>query len=1352
MSKFSVKKPLTVFVAVIAILVLGVVAFTNMTPDLLPNMNLPYVVIVTPYPGATPQKVEMSVTKPLEQSMATLENIQNITSTSSENMSTIVLEFGDDVNMDSVTVDILQSITRIQPYWDDMVGSPFIMKLNPSMLPVMVAAVNMEGMDNYELSAFMENTLLNKLEGIDGVASVSASGVIEEKVHVVLRQDKIDAKNARIALAVEGEFADVISELEETKTDLDGKLADINSAQSKLEGGIGELAEQSADGGAQINQAQMEMLEGKIVINQNLTELKTQLAELESQQAIMVQLRDALAAMGAVGPKLEGWEAALTPPDGEIYVAEQAAVAAVAAAYDAENGAGEWDNLSIAEKQAVLQADSGYQEFLVSSGIAEILETLQMQYFDSTLALLGVKALKAEYDTIMSTLAALDIISVEQLDDAINQMEAAKPLIRAGVAQLEGLLEQIEGGQVPLTDAMKELDSIKTTTQFELGTLNTQLMLGEAQLSSAISEIEKGLEQIEEAKESAISQTDLNNILTMDMVSQILVAQNFSMPVGYVEKDGEQSMVSIGETLTSVDELRELVILDLGMEGLQPIYLKDVADVYVSDNAETIYAKIDGSDGVLLSFSKQSNAATAAASDNIQAKFTQLSEEYPGLNFYTLMDQGDYIYIVVNTILKNLLLGALFAIIILFLFLKDIRPTFITLCSIPISVIFAIALMYFSGVTLNIISLSGLAVAVGMLVDNSVVVIENIYRLRAQGHSAVRSAVSGASQVAGAIAASTLTTICVFLPIVFVEGITKTLFTDMALTLGYALGASLIVALTLVPAMSSKMLKNAKEKPSKLLEKISGAYAKGVKWALGHKILVMVVVVIMLFVSYGAVMMRGFSFMPEMSMPELSVSVRFPEGTTFEEAKQMTDDVLERISPIEGIETTGAMMDAGSALGGIMGGGGGSSGGDTPTSATIYALLDKKNETRGTEIGNEINEACADFPAKVSASASSGMSMDALTGSGISINLFGDDLDELQDTAKAVADVLRGLEGTGDVNNGIGDTSPEIRFIVDKEKAMEKGLTTAQVYMEVASALTTEKTSTSLSYGVGEHDVLILKDDGKELTPDFVMNYEWTYTDPMGEEQEVALRDIARIEHTETKNAINRDNQRRTLEVSAKIAEGHNVTLVTADAEKAMEGFELPPGMTYEFAGENENIMEAMKQLVLMLLLGVLLVYLIMAAQFQSLKSPFIVMFTIPLAFTGGLLGLFVTGLELSIVALIGFVMLVGIIVNNGIVLVDYINQLRQDGMPREEAIIEAGITRLRPILMTSLTTILGLLVMAFGRGVGSELMQPVAIVSIGGLLYATLLTLFVIPVMYSTVNRKEIEVINEEDLLVVDD
>ena len=1329
MSKFSVKKPLTIFVAVIAILVLGVVSYTRMTPDLLPNMDFPYVLIMTTYPGASPEKVEQEITKPMEQAMSTLDHIQEVTSVSSENVGMVILEFAESVNMDTVGVDIQQEISVLSADWPDLVGTPYVLKINPSMLPVEVAAVSMDGMDTMELTDFLNDTLMNKLEGIPGVARITTSGAIEQELHVVLDQDLIDDLNARIAAAINGQLDDAAAELEDKKKELEDAQKQLDGAQSQMDAGQKALIEKTAEASAQLNEKQTELENTK-------AELQNQLSELKStRQQVEIALTALNALQSGIDELDEKWADAKQKLD-PLVAAQDALAQADARAQQEIQAVQEDETLSEEEKTAQVAA-------IDASLAAEKAGILEEVGYPSEGALslavntmeTGLNVIQQQIDAAEAALAAQGL-SREALAASITEMEGNLQKIDEGIAAIEDGLAQLDSGMLQLKDAQALIDQQKTAGILQISTGAAKLAVTSASISQGLSQIEGGLDTIEDSREAALDKADLNGIITMDMVTQILAAQNFSMPAGYVEQDGVKYMVSVGDEITDLETLQNLLLFDPGLEGIEPVRLKDVAVVMLTDNRDETYARLNGQDGIVLSFEKQSTYATAETTNNIASRFASLEEEYPGLHFVSLMSQGDYIYLIVNTILNSLLLGAVFAVLVLFLFLKDIRPTFITLCSIPLSVVFAIVLMYFSGVTINMISLSGLAVAVGMLVDNSVVVIENIYRLRSKGATVIQAAVSGARQVAGAVTASTLTTVCVFAPIVFVTGITKQLFTDLALTMTYALLASLIVSLTLVPAMASGLLRKDRPIRQGFLEKrLLPLYQTAVRWALGHKAVVLLGAAALLAVSAVSSLSKGFSFMPDMDMPNVNVSITMPEEADMAQATALADEVLNRISQVEGIDTVGAMMSSG----GMLGGSGNS------YDVTVYITLSDEHAS-GNAAGKQIESLCADMDCTVTAT-SAMMDMSALTGSGISLDLYADDMDALQAAAIKAGEVLEGIEGVAEVSNGLEDAAPALHVGIDRNAAMKHGLTVAQVYMEIASCLTDNSTAATLELDGISTDVIIKKPEGAVLDVDALRNHVFEVTKQDGTVEEVPLRAFAVVTETSSLNSINRLNQKRYLSVTATLEDGYNVTLLTNQAQKVIEQLDLGDGVSYAFTGENETIMEAINQLLLMLLLGVLLVYLVMVAQFQSLKSPFIVMFTIPLAFTGGFLALQLCGLEVSVISLIGFVMLTGIIVNNGIVLVDYINQLRLSGMERQEAIVEAGVTRMRPILMTTITTVLGLIDMAVGRNVGTALMRPVAVVCIGGLVYATIMTLFVVPCIYDLLCRKELRSVRDEDL-----
>ncbi len=1276
LAKFSVKKPLTVLVAVILVLILGFVSFTSMTPDLLPNMDFPMAVLMTTYPGASPEEVETTVTKPLEQSMATLENISAVTSSSGESYSILFLEFNDSVNMDAISVDIREKISLIEGAWPESVGTPYLMKINPNILPVMIAAVDLDGADVTELTSFLNDTLINKLEGVAGVASISTSGAIEKQINVLLSQEKIDAVNEKMQAALADQFDKADAELADAKTELENGKQELQSGHETLREEMGKAEGEIYSGKAQLDAADA-------AISAALEQADEQLPELKSQSKKMDQLIATL-------DQLEAAQAAFD---------EQ--IAAIEARED----------LTQEQKDAAIEQ--------ITSSVEYHQVQIALDQIDDSLDEMGLNR-----QTIRTTASALEE-SVSGLESAMEYLEETQ----------DGLSD----GKITLEDAIAQMNEKKAGAEWEIYSALVQILVGETSLDSA-------QQQLDDARLEA-EKNDLGDTLTMDMVSSLLTAQNFSMPAGYITENGVDYLVRVGDKISDLEELQNLLLFDPGIEGMEPVYLRDVADIFLSDNAAETYAKMGKNNGVILSFNKQSNYATAEVTENLQKRFEQLCQEYEGLHFTPLMDQGDYIHMIINSVLENLAFGAVLAIIILLFFLKDVRPTFIIAVSIPVSVIFAIVLMYFSGVTLNMISLSGLAVGVGMLVDNSIVVIENIYRLRGKGYSAIQAAVSGAMQVAAAITSSTLTTVCVFLPIVFIEGVTRQLFTDMALTITYSLLASLIVALTVVPAMAQRTLRKNALKEHPWFDKLRNAYEKALGWTLKKKWVVLCGSLALLAVSLVWALSRGFSFMPSVDSAQISLELQMPEDSTLEQTAQVSDEIIERISAMDEVENVGAMLSSGT---GSMLGIGGS--GEDVTSVSMYILLKEDASTPVDELSRQIADACSNLGGEVTVSGSFdlGSMMTTLGGSGVSINLYGDDLDLLQSTAEEIAGILKQVDGVAEVDNGIGDTTPELRITVDKQKAMENGLTVAQVYAEIAAAMKNETTSTTLNLENNDVSVVIVDGSATEISREEMENHAFTVTNSEGEESQILLKEIASFSHTQSLSTIQRDAQRRYLTVSATLQDGYNVSLVTADVQKALEDYSLPAGLSIEFAGENETIMESIFELLKMLLMAVAFIYLIMVAQFQSLKYPFIVLFTIPLAFTGGLLGLMVCGMEISVISMIGFVMLAGIIVNNGIVLIDYVNQLRAEGVPKFEALVEAGATRLRPILMTTLTTVLGLSTMALGLGTGAQMMQPVAIVCIGGLLYATLMTLFVVPAIYDMMNKKEIHTVSEEELQLI--
>ncbi len=1333
LTKFSVKKPQTIFVSVFMVIILGCVSFYNMTPDLLPNINLPYAMIMTVYAGATPEEVESVVTQPIEESMATLEDIENITSTSSENVSIVILEFSSDASLDTIVSDIREEINNISDGWDEFVATPYIMEINPDLMPVTIAAVNYEGLDSVELTAFLNDELLNSLEGTDGVASIDVSGMVTEQVNVFISQDKIDALNEKITDAIADEFASAANDIAEGEAELNEGLSELESAQTELEAaengilaGQDTLVGETASAQKELLTQQAALAEAKTELESQLSEAETGLSTLETMQGILETL---LEQKESLTNDLDQIEKNIETLAGiqDTYndkVAQRDALEITIETLEQDSTADATLIIEYKAQLAAIEAEIMVMETTMTAlqtGIDTISDKIQELIANS-------ETIQSSLDLIETTLLDMGI-DITDLEGTLEGIDAQILLLEDGIQQLEAALVQVESGDTAILDGLEAINIAQLSGALELAEGYTQVVVNQSVVSSALAELESAQAEIDAAKEELAEVEEAtyessSMDITMDMINMLLTAQNFSMPAGYITEEDTQYLIRVGDEIESLEELQELALMYIDVEGIGVVTLSDVAEVVITDTSNEIYTKVDSDDAVILSFSKQSTAATSDVSDAINETFDELEDKYEGLSFLSLYDQGDYIDLIVDNVLSSLAFGGIFAILILLLFLKDWRPTLIIACSIPVSLLFAVVLMYFSGITLNIISLSGLAIGVGMLVDNSVVVIENIYRMRDEGETSLIAAVKGATQVTGAIMASTLTTVCVFLPIVFITGITRQLFTDMALTIGYSLGASLIVAITLVPAMASGMLRNQKERKDVFFNKLVAGYEKLACISLKHKWIVLVASVLLLAASTAACISQGFIFMPSMSGTQITITVTpEDEDATFAELSELASDIYESIADIEEIDSVGIMVDE-------------------ETGITMYAVMYDNSDRKDSEVCVDIEEKCVDLPCEVDASGSMDMTsmLSSMSGSGVTVQIYGDDLDNLMEEAELLAAELESVEGVVDVSSGLEENDVEYSVVVDAQKSVENGLTVAEVFQYVSAAITTETTSIDVSIDGSSKEIIIYQDEASNMTVSDLEDYVMEFTDMYGEAREVKLTDVAEIVETESMSSINRENQQRTLTVSASVDEDYNITLVSSSVEKLLKNYEPMEGNSIDISGESDTIMEAITQLGYMLLLGVVMIYFIMVAQFQSYKAPFVVMFTIPLAFTGGFLGLLLTGKDLSVIAMIGFIMLAGIIVNNGIVLIDYINVLRLEGVEKHEAIVQAGKTRMRPILMTASTTVLGLVFMAIGTGVGTEMMQPIAIVCIGGLIYATIMTLFVVPAMYDILSSKKME------------
>ncbi len=1260
MTKFCVKKPYLVFVSVILVLVLGFVSLTHTQTDLLPELNLPYLAVITTYPGASPEKVETAVSAPLESALGTVSGVENVYSTSAENYSMVTLEFVDDTDMDSALVKVSSALNEAIPLLPEECPSPSILEISMDMMATMYVSVTADGQDIYQVSDLVEQTVKPYLERQEGVANVSAAGLVEQTVQVSLSQSKVDAVNDRLLAQVDSKFAEARTGLNSAKSQLDTQQSALDSsrqeletAQAALEASKAELNTQAAAYYQQLAQA-----------DENLTQLLVYQVQLQAQQASLAGLEQA----------------------------RQQAVAGLAA-----------QGLSEEQLEASIQAAAMQGQLETAAALEQVRESLT-QLDGEIAALQGqltlTQTVVAQYET------ALAETGMSYEDIQVAKMEAA-----AGFGSAQAKLEAAET---------------------QLASSRAQLDTAQAQLAEADAQYQSSLTTYQSSRETALQAANLDTLLDLSTLSAMIYAQNFAMPAGYLnDGEGNQWLLKIGDAYDSLETISGTLLCS--PEGIGDVRLSDVADVTLIDNSGDVYARANGEDAVVLSIFKSSTAGTNDVSDQCRAAMAQLESEHPGLHITSFMDQGDYIDLILHALVQNLLWGALLAMLVLLLFLRDPGPTLVVAFSIPFSVLLTIVLMYFSDISINMISLSGLTLGIGMLVDNSVVVIENIYRLRNRGVSLGRAAVQGAKQVTGAVAASTLTTICVFLPLVFSSGLTRELLTDMGLTIAYSLLSSLLVALTVVPTMSNTLLRRSKPKSHKLFDQLLKGYEKSLTFALNHKALPLLLAVLLLGLSVFQVVRTGIVMLPETGSNQVEITMEVPEDTQKEEAFVLADQVMDAVLSVSGVETVGGMSQS-VTLSMVS-----TAGGGTDTSHYVYFLLLQEGADTDA-VCQQLETALAPLDCETVVTASSSMSMSELSG-GLEIDLRGNHLEDLLSASQDIMEMVSAVEGFENVSNGQEEGDPVAHLVIDRDAAMKLGLTTAQVYQEVSAALQTEADSTSVTIDGTEMEITVT-DTRDPVTLDTLLDQEIqsTVTGTQGETvtETHKLREFASLEYGTGVASITRENQTRTMAVTADTAEGYNTTLLSRQLKTQLDAYQPPAGVTVELAGETSSVADMMSQMLQMIALALLFIYLIMVAQFQSLLSPFIVLFTIPLAFTGGMLALFLGQEPLSLMSMMGFLVLAGVVVNNGIVFVDYTNQLRFGGLTKRQALVASGRTRMRPILMTALTTILAMCTMIFSRDSGSVMARGMALVVVGGLLYATLMTLYIVPVMYEILFRRK--------------
>ena len=1373
MEKFSVKKPFTILVMVVAIIILGFVSLSGMTTDLLPKMSLPYLLVITTYPGASPEKVESSVSEPVESALGSISGVKNVYSMSYENYGIVELEFADGTDMDSAMVKVSSALDSVKSALPEECGSPNIMEISMDMMASVYLAASYDGKDIQETSRFVEDALIPYLERQEGVTSISDIGIVENSISVDLNQDKIDVLNEKILAKTNDAFADAVDQLNDAKKQLlesEQKLAD--STQELVDG-----QKDIDDGRTKLDDAQKELDEQKEKLEDAKDSLEDQKKDTENKLATASQALDQLNALQTDLLTLQAQEASLkaTITQIEKSLEEQGKttndIPNVVAGLDQMSTVLTSSLVNLTEQDStyvntvlaasnptmslsVLGIDKTTWDALTPEGRKELLQKTAAGYQTQ-------KELLSGYDDYVSSLnslqvekagvqAAVSTAEAELKKSGVSYTDIEKAKIEAA-AGFGAASAQISSGQSALNSAQTTLDSNKES----LDSAQDQITEGWDSIADAKKQLADGwdqyntsLENFEAQKAEALRNANADQLVNMQTLSQLIYAQNFAMPAGYLDDAEDNSwLLKVGSNYESVDELSNIVLTNI--EDIGDVRLCDVADITVIDNADDSYARLNGQSAVVLSVFKSSTAGTNEVSKNIAAAISELEEQYPGLSVLTLMDQGDYITMIINGVLQSMIVGAALAILILALFLKDVKPTIVVAVSIPLSVLTALILMYFTGISLNMMSLSGLALGIGMLVDNSIVVIENIYRLRSKGVGAARAAVQGTKQVAGAIIASTLTTVCVFLPMVFTAGTVRELMMPISLTIIFTLAASLLIAMTVVPAAGSTLLRNSKEKKHPFFDKVQDIYGKMLAFCLKVKVVPLAIAIGLLVYSIWAVMRMGIVMIPDMTSNQIEISVQMPEDTDKEECYKRADQVLDAMTTIDGIGDVGAMAGGDTTLVAS------SSGMSDSTYDQFTFLVLTENENAGKEevnrICREIEERTADIDCELTIS--TGMSeMSTMMGSGLSVKVYGDDLDTLTKITQDICDLAATIPGYENISNGQEEPDQVIRLVLDKDAAMRKGLTVAQIFSELNGKLT-ESTDAATVTIDGEDMKIVVKDGREPLTRENLLdyNFEIQTTDDNGNTvtEDHPLSEFATLELEDGVQSINRENQSRYMTVTATVAEGSNATLLSRELQPLIDAYELPDGYTIDTAGESDTVNQMVIQMSKVLLLGLALIYLVMVAQFQSLLSPFIVLFTVPLAFTGGLIGLLLMNEPLSVMGMMGFVVLLGTVVNNGIVFVDYANQLRMGGLERREALIATGKTRMRPILMTALTTILAMVSLLFGDDLSSQMSKGMAIVVAGGLAYATLMTLFIIPVMYDILfKRKPLQVdIGSENL-----
>ena len=1277
MGKFSVKKPFTVLVAVIMVLMLGFVSISNMQTNLLPDVNTPYLMVVTVYPGASPERVESEVSDVMENALGTVAGVESITATSAENYSLLLMHFAEGTDMNSALVKVSNKVDQTTSSLPSSCLSPSIIEYSLNMNAFMTVAVSREGSDVYDLSDFVSDTLVPYVERKGGVSSVSANGLIEKMVQVQLSQEKVDAINERLLEVIDAQLADARAQLDAAEAQIEAGRAEYNRQFKNFNKTVSNTVMQQYSG--EVGNAVETVRKQAQALLDSVNQLIAVVQEPEIQQAL-IDVRDGLQ---RVMDKFN--ETGMKDIDSLIEIVSELREIT--------------DKLTTALQQ--LQERLNTETGTEGSTATDLVDDLQVQ-----------QSLNTIYNTLNDVIKAMDDVPglMSTFSDALGTYSQQ---------QLEAYMKFTEARET-LNEYEKQLETAKQT--------------------------------YEDAKEKAMASSDVSKMLDIDTLAQLIYAQNFSMPAGYVkDSSGKSWLLKVGEEYDSIDDISGALLLHV--DGFGDVRLSDVADVEVIDNAEASFTRLNGERAAVLKIYKGSSSSASTVSDNCLSAFKELEAQYDGLHVVVLSNQGNYITIIVKSILSSMIIGAALAIIVLALFLRDVKPTLVVGFSIPLSVLFAVVLMYFTGMDLNVMTLAGLSLGIGMLVDNSIVVIENIYRLRSRGVPAARAAVQGTKQVGMSIVASTLTSVCVFLPVVFSSSLVKSLMQPMSLCIGYCLMASLLVAVTVVPAAASTVLKKAEPKQLKWFDKIQNKYAKSLEWCFQHRALPLVAAVALLVFCGWRVVSMGVELLPTITSNEAIVTLTTTKDLSKEDSYAIAEKAIDAMLNVDNVEEVGITTDtrvAGMDVGQL---GLPSAITDLLNAANSYGtyqvnvMLDESLSSTQIEAARQaLEDALSGIEDCTATVEISGMQeLTSQLASGLSVKIYGADSDTLTQLSEKVVEIVNDTEGFANATNGLGSGDATINLQIDRDKVRSYGLTVAQVYQQIAAKLATTTTAQTpvsvdgrtMSVEISDNLDPVTKENMMDITFETsVMSADGTTTTGT-----CKLSDIATWVTGSAPNSITSQNQTQYVTVTANTLDGYNTTVQARELEKKLDAFalsdEMPEGCSFSMGGESDSVNYMVNEMVQWMGLALPFVYLVMVAQFQSLLSPFIVLFTVPLAFTGGLLGLLLTGQQLTMISLMGFIVLMGTVVNNGIVFVDYTNQLRMGGMERRAALIATGKTRMRPILMTTLTTVLAMLQLVFSNDMASQLMSGMAIVIICGLTYATIMTLYVVPLLYDLLFKK---------------